>query len=161
LPEDLQVALRDEQLGNEANGRDEEDLELVAANPLSGRGRHEMTLAGAGEAEAEQVVASANKLRLEEAGQLALLRGRKWRRGRDSNPRAANLDRAEFAWGFPSENPCVIVLCYFSTSLQNCIEMNENEGNNALMAASWRHDVMDMRRSFMGCSRSAHHLTYG
>jgi hypothetical protein len=85
LPEDLQVALRDEQLGNEANGRDEEDLELVAANPLSGRGRHEMTLAGAGEAEAEQVVASANKLRLEEAGQLALLRGRKWRRGRDSN----------------------------------------------------------------------------
>ena len=35
--------------------------------------------------------------------------------------------------GFPSDNPDVMVSCYFNTTLRNCTEMNESEANNALM----------------------------
>ena len=68
---ELQVALGYEKLGNQAKGRNEEDLELVAADPLAGKGGHEMTLAAAGEAEAEQVVAAADEVRFKEPRQLA------------------------------------------------------------------------------------------
>ena len=43
----------------------------MAADPLAGQGGHEMALPAAGEAEAEQVIAAADKIRLEETGQLA------------------------------------------------------------------------------------------
>ena len=68
---ELQVALGDQKLGNQTEGRDEEDLELVAADPLAGQCGHEMALAAAGETEAKQVVAAADKIRFEETRQLA------------------------------------------------------------------------------------------
>ena len=45
----------------------------MAADPLLGQGGHEMTLAAAGEAEAEQVIAAADKIHLEDTGQRACL----------------------------------------------------------------------------------------
>ncbi len=62
----------------------------------------------------------------------------KWWAHRDSNPSAANIDRAEFARSFVSENPRVMVLCYFNTSHRSCTEMKESEAYNAIMAACWR-----------------------
>jgi hypothetical protein len=59
----------------------------------------------------------------------------KWRRGRDSNPRAANLDRAEFVRSFPSENPYFMALYCFDESSGNRAATHESEGNNAIMAA--------------------------
>jgi hypothetical protein len=50
----LQVALRDPELGDQTEGRNEEDLELVAADPLAGQGGHKMALVATGESEAEK-----------------------------------------------------------------------------------------------------------
>jgi len=58
---ELQIALCDQMLSDQSEGRNEKDLELVAVNPFTGRGGYEMTFAAAGEPEAEQIIAAANK----------------------------------------------------------------------------------------------------
>lgn len=67
----LEVAFGGEQLGDQPEGGHEEHLELVPADPLPGDGGDEVGLAAAGQTEAEQVVAAAHEVGVEQGGQLA------------------------------------------------------------------------------------------
>jgi hypothetical protein len=65
------VAFGGQKLVDQFEGRHEEDSELMAADPLAAEGGGEVGLAAAGQAEAEQVVATAEEIGLEQGRDLA------------------------------------------------------------------------------------------
>jgi len=66
----LQVAFGGKQLGDQAEGRHEEHLELMAADPFPGDRRDQVGFTSAGQAEAQQIVAAPHEVGFEQGGQL-------------------------------------------------------------------------------------------
>jgi len=66
----LQVAFGGEQLGDQAEGRNEEHLELMAADPFSGRWRRRHGSCPSGQTEAEQIVPTTHEVGFQQSRDL-------------------------------------------------------------------------------------------